>query len=107
MPLTARHLALTRRITLITFLLAASAWCLLTIFLQILELQLPPGPEMTVYPLLTAVRPPAEDWAAAAKQLETYRLLQAICAILGIIALAVQLVILNRLLTKAVPPSQS
>ena len=101
MPLTARHLALTRRITLITFLLAASAWCLLTIFLQILELQLPPGPEMTVYPLLTAVRPPAEDWAAAAKQLETYRLLQTLCAMIGGFALAVHLIALNRMVAKS------
>ena len=97
---------LTRRITLVTFLLAASAWCLLTILLHILESQLPPGPAMTANPVLTAVQPPAEDWAAAAKQLETYRLLQTICAILGIIALAVNLVMMHRLLTKAAPLSQ-
>lgn len=92
---------LTRRITLIAFLLAASAWCLLTILLHVLESQLPPGPEMTAYPLLTTIRPPAEDWAAAAEQLGTYRLLQMICAIAGISALAAHLIALNRIIPRS------
>lgn len=93
-----RVLHLIRWLSLGAFVLTLLGWVVASILVWMTEANLPQGPFLTQYPVLTT--PPAEGWEEAVERLDACHSVQAVCSAVGAIALAIHLVLVNLVLQR-------